>query len=281
MAYVARINIFPIKALDGVAVTTACVLPGGALADDRRFAIFDGLGQYVNGKRNPRVHLLRSSFEPSTQRLTIWPENEPAANTFDIHAQRPALEEWLSKFFGFPVSFRENAADGFPDDTDSPGPTLISTATLREVANWFGLTLEQARARFRTNIEVDGVPPFWEDQLYGVKGIVVRFKLGEVVFDGINPCQRCVVPSRDAVTGASAPEFAKRFVEMRREKLPNWAEGSRFNHYYRLAINTRVVDPAVGARVNVGDGVKIVGPRGTAVAPAPATAPTGKWTGKL
>ena len=28
--------------------------------------------------------------------------------------------------------FAENPAGGFPDDTDAPGPTLISTATLED-----------------------------------------------------------------------------------------------------------------------------------------------------
>jgi uncharacterized protein YcbX len=241
MAYLSRIFIYPIKSLDCVAVDTAPVLPSGALADDRRFAMFDGLGQYVNGKRNAKVHLLRSAYDPVTSRLTLAVGAGSPAKTFNVDSQRGALEEWLTEFFGFPVSFRQNSGVGFPDDTDSPGPTLISTATLLAVADWFGLTLDQTRARFRANLELGGVPPFWEDRLYGLRGTTMRFSIGDVLFDGINPCQRCVVPARDPITGLSVPDFAKRFVELRRKHLPDWAESSRFNHYYRLAINTKLV----------------------------------------
>jgi ferredoxin-NADP reductase/uncharacterized protein YcbX len=283
MAYLSRILIYPVKSLDGVSVDTVRVLPSGALADDRRFAIFDGSGQYVNGKRNPRVHLLRSAYAPAKSRLSVAAGADAQFKAFDVFSQRDALEAWLTEFFGFEVSFRENIGAGFPDDTDSPGPTLISTATLRAVAEWFGLTLDQARARFRTNVEVDGVPPFWEDQLYGQRGTTVRFSIGDVVFEGVNPCQRCVVPARDPLTGTSVPDFAKRFVELRRKYLPEWAEPSRFNHFYRLAINTRLVAHNSAPILTTGDRVSVIGPVGM---PQPATVSTatprpGRWSGWL
>ena len=85
---------------------------------------------------------------------------------------------------------------------------------------------------------------------------------------------------RDPGTGVGLAEFAKRFVELRRKYLPDWAEESRFNHFYRLAINTRLVDRGSGMCVQAGDEVKVIGPRGTAAVPAPAPK-TGKWSGKL
>jgi ferredoxin-NADP reductase/uncharacterized protein YcbX len=279
MAHLSRIFIYPVKSLDGVCVDSARVLASGALADDRRFAIVDGSGQYVNGKRNPRIHLLRSAYDPSSRRLMLATGVDAPFKTFDVFSERDAMEEWLTEFFGFAVSFRENVGAGFPDDTESPGPTLISTATLRAVADWFGLTLDQTRARFRTNLEVDGVPPFWEDRLYGLRGVTVRFSIGEVELDGINPCQRCVVPARDPITGESVPEFARRFVELRRRYLPDWAESSRFNHFYRLAINTRLVADNRGRILATGDPVRVIGPMGTPQAAAPARA--GRWSGRL
>jgi len=280
MAYLSRIFIYPVKALDGVAVQSSRVLSTGALADDRRFAIFDSLGQFVNGKRNPRVHLLRSKFDPNRQTLELS-SVESRPRTFHVESDRRPLEDWLSEFFGFAVTFRENTDAGFPDDTDSPGPTLISTATLRAVSDWFGLPLDQVRARFRTNLEIDGVPPFWEDQLYGLRGVRVRFKIGQVVLDGINPCQRCVVPTRDTTTGAPIPDFAKRFVELRKKYLPDWAESSRFNHYYRLAINTRLVSQEPALCFREGDNLIILGPVGAPTPVAAAPAQNARWTGQL
>jgi len=262
--HLARILIFPVKALDGVEVGACQVLASGALAWDRRFAMFDGAGKYVNGKKNARVHLLRSSFDFVSRRLELAGEGARAA-AFDVHSEREALERWLTGFFGIPVSFREDSGAGFPDDTESPGPTVISTATLREVAAWFDLSLEQTRARFRSNLEIDGVPAFWEDRLYGPAGTTVRFSVGEVVFDGVNPCQRCAVPPRDPVTGEGVPDFMKRFMELRKQKLPEWAEASRFNHYYRLAVNTRPAEARPG-RLRVSDKITIIGPMAAAQA---------------
>jgi ferredoxin-NADP reductase/uncharacterized protein YcbX len=277
-----RISIYPVKSLDPFSTPQARVLASGALADDRRFALFDQQGQFVNGKRNPRVHLLRSSFKPATRQLKLSGGQQSEARWFHIDADRDSLDQWLTDFFGFPVELRENLALGFPDDTDSPGPTLISTATLRTVGEWFGLSLEQARARFRCNLEIDGVEPFWEDRLYAEKGEAVRFSIGKVVFDGINPCQRCVVPARDPATGAELPEFARRFAELRGQHLPQWANRARFNHFYRLAINTRLVSTAPRQHVSVGDELRLLETVGASAVATVAidTRPT-QWNGEL
>src|SRR5262249_25513767 len=135
----------------------------------------------------------------------------------------------------------EDTEAGFPDDTEAPGPTVISTATLQAVASWFpGLDEQVMRLRFRANLEIGGVPAFWEDRLFAEVGSVVPFRVGDVLFEGINPCQRCVVPSRDPYTGGIFPHFQEIFARKRREFLPSWSTPSRFNHFYRLSCNTRV-----------------------------------------
>ena len=86
----------------------------------------------------------------------------------------------------------------------------------------------------------------------------MRFRIGDCLFDGSNPCQRCVVPPRDPATGESYPDFAKIFVERREQTLPAWAERSRFNHFYRLAINTLVPPDQTGKVLRLGDKVEIL-----------------------
>jgi uncharacterized protein YcbX len=51
-----RIEIFPIKSLDGMTTDRVSVLPSGVLEGDRQFAIMDEQGQFVNGKSTPLVH---------------------------------------------------------------------------------------------------------------------------------------------------------------------------------------------------------------------------------
>ena len=58
-----RITIYPVKSLDGVDVTAARVLPGGALEHDRRWHLTDMEGRVVNAKRTPLFHAIRAEFD--------------------------------------------------------------------------------------------------------------------------------------------------------------------------------------------------------------------------
>jgi hypothetical protein len=86
----------------------------------------------------------------------------------------------------------------------------------------------------------------------------VRFRIGDVVFDGINPCQRCAVPPRDAETGINDDTFVRRFSDLRKRALPDWSARDRFNHFYRVAINTRLVSTERGDVIRVDDEVEIL-----------------------
>ncbi|MBE7381317.1 MAG: MOSC N-terminal beta barrel domain-containing protein [Leptolyngbya sp. SIO1E4] len=251
--HLVRIDLYPIKSLDGVTVQTATVLPSGALQDDRTFALFDQAGKFVNGKRNASVHGVRSHFSADVSAVTVQAEAADASQTFRLVQEKAALEAWFSAYFQQPITLQQNTEMGFPDDTDSPGPTVISTATLQAVADWFGLSLAEVRRRFRTNLEIDGVPAFWEDRLFSETGDPVTFQIGAVPLQGINPCQRCVVPTRDPQTGAAMPAFQKQFIQQRAATLPAGVARSRFNHFYRLAVNTRVLPVAAGKSLKVGD----------------------------
>lgn len=259
MPHLERIFIYPIKSLDGVAATKIPVLESGALAHDREFAIVDK-GRFVNGKRNSKVHLLRSAFDVENEMVSLQIKGTNQKQVFQIGAEQEKLEAWLSNYFGFAVKLIQNSLTGFPDDTDASGPTVISTGTLEEVASWFpGVSVEQMRLRLRANLEIGGVPAFWEDRLFAKAGEFVQFQVGEVLFTGVNPCQRCVVITRDAITGEADSNFQKNFVAKRKETLPYGVELSRFNHFYRLSVNTRVPESEAGKVLQVGDQVKILG----------------------
>jgi hypothetical protein len=126
---------------------------------------------------------------------------------------------------------------------------------LQAVCDWFpGITLNESRERFRATLEIDGVPAFWEDQLFGPdENYVVRFKIGEVALEGSNPCARCPVPPRNPRTGEEILGFSKRFSDMRRSTIPSWAPEARFDHYYRLSTNTRVPSTEKGKLLRLGD----------------------------
>jgi uncharacterized protein YcbX len=241
MPHLAKVIIYPIKSLDGVEVTQARVLSSGALECDRELAIVNEQGQFVNGKRYPKIHLLRSKFDISNRTISLQIPNQDLQRVFHLDDERQELAATLSDFFGFPVKLVQNTDMGFPDDTDSPGPTVISTATLAEVASWYtGVSVEQMRRRIRANIEITDVAAFWEDQLFAELDKLISFEIGDVLFFGVNPCQRCIVPTRNPDSAAAYPNFQKIFIKQRQATLPNWANSSRFNHFYRLGVNTRL-----------------------------------------
>jgi uncharacterized protein len=248
-----RILIFPVKSLDGIQLDEVTITKGGILENDRIYAIFDELGRVVNGKRTALVHALRCEFGPGFYEIRFWKGDTPVQFCLDAPS---AINRWLSEFFGFSVVLKHDPTAGFPDDQTASGPTIVSDASLRMVQEWFPeLSIESVRRRFRTNLELTGGKPFCEDQLYGAPEVPKAFRIGDVSFLGHNPCQRCVVPTRDPLTGDALSGFQKRFMGMRKQMLPQWADARRFNHYYRFAVNTSIPVGEAGKKLRVGDPV--------------------------
>jgi uncharacterized protein len=79
------------------------------------------------------------------------------------------------------------------------------------------------------------------------------FTIGSVQFEGINPCQRCIVPTRDALTADPTPQFQKTFLAERAASLPIGVNRDRFNHFYRLAVNTRIPPSEAGKQLHLAE----------------------------
>ena len=253
--HLGRILIFPIKSLDGLSLEQAVVTPGGILQNDRVYAIFDRDGRVVNGKRTPRIHELRSAFDENIREVRLWPPGDSTPAQFPLDNPAP-LEQWLGDFFGFPVVLKYEPLKGFPDDREAFGPTIVSEATLLEIQSWFPeLTLVSLRRRFRANLELLATEPFGEDRLFGAPETLRPFQIGSVNCLGHNPCQRCVVPTRDPDSGRGVTDFQKKFMERRKATLPAWSDARRFNHFYRLTINTSIPPSEAGKVLRVNDAV--------------------------
>ncbi|NEO28879.1 MAG: MOSC domain-containing protein [Symploca sp. SIO3C6] len=262
--YLANIFIYPIKSLDRISVPQATILESGALEHDREWALVDQKGFFVNGKRNAKIYLLRASFDNDLGTISLQMQGTEQKVTFEIEKEKTVLESWLSDYFGFRVKFLQNTTTGFPDDTKAKGPTVISTATIKAVASWFPeLSTEEIRLRLRANLEIGGVEAFWEDQLFAQVGDCIQFQVGEVLLEGIYPCKRCVVPTRDSLTGITYPNFQKIFSAKRQETLPSWVNREYFNHFYRLSVNTKVSTSEAGKILCQGDKIKIIGATST------------------
>jgi len=296
-----RITIYPVKSLDGLDLVECGVLNSGALENDRRWRLVDMDGRVLNAKRSPLFSAIRAEYDLDERLVTLWVDPAaiaaaalPAADldrlrglagnpggplvrdSFHLLPGQGGPCEWLSEAFGIGVLLQERADGGFPDDRDAAGPTLVSTATLAEVARWFGFDLEESRRRFRANLEIGGCDAFWEDTLaspvrQGLQSSVPdlpsdlladpyadlpppeprAFSIGEVCFSATNVCRRCVVPTRDSRTGAVTEHFREAFEARRSHGMRVDVDAAAWGTLYRLGVNTAPRE--AGECLNVGD----------------------------
>ena len=310
-----RITIYPVKSLDGLEVKRARVLPGAGLEHDRRWQFIDLEGRVINAKRLAILHAIRAEFELAGVEAGGFETGEcegaggqgaDAGNLVTLSVDPAALAAravpgierlaalqperfpliaggagpcgWLAEAVGFGVLLVERAEGGFPDDREAAGPTVIATASLGEVARWFGISLDECRRRFRVNLELGDCEAFWEDTL----AIPARpelapsladcaadhpadpyaalpppepraFTIGEVGFRATNVCRRCVVPSRDSRTGAVTELFRDAFEARRSRGMRADVDPAAWSHAYRLAVNT--VGDGAGGLVVAGERV--------------------------
>ncbi|MFB6221072.1 MAG: MOSC domain-containing protein [Halolamina sp.] len=252
-----RLRVYPVKGLHGVELDAVGVREGGTLAADREYALVDAGGETINGKQTDRVHDLRTRFDPDTHTLGVRLADESAWHRFELAEERgrERATEWFDGVFDIPVTLQRNAEVSFVD-RPSLGASVVSTATLEAVASWFDdLTVDGVRRRLRANVEVGGVPAFWEDRFVGEDA--PAFTAAGVRFEGGTPCARCVVPQRDPDTGEPAEGFRERFVRQRERTFPEWADESAFDHFYTLMLIADVTATESDPSLRVGQSVHV------------------------
>jgi len=222
-ARLSSIHVFPIKSCGALALDVATVEMRG-LAGDRRWMIVDAAGKFVTGRRQPRLTQVRASPEADMLALSA-PEVPP------LHLRAPAGDEridtavwgtavrplvaaaaanaWISEVLGMPARFvyMDDAcqravdvvyaqagdvvsfADGFP-------LLLISQAALDALNA--KLAQPVPMLRFRPNLVVADTEAHAED---GWK----RIRIGEVEFEVVKPCTRCVFTTVDIERGEFDP----------------------------------------------------------------------------
>lgn len=252
-----KITIYPIKSLTGIPLNHTEITEHGSLKNDRRWALFDKDQKVFNAKRSELLHQI--DFEmPSPEHWSLKFKNEQTSTEmFEFQKDMKKIESWFSDHLKTKLKIKENTEHGFPDDLEAKGPTLVSLQSLKTVCSWFSeLSVEECQNRFRANLMIQAPQPFWEDRLVGKKGQTLLFQLGNIEFQGLKICQRCIVPTRSTQNGSISPDFIKTFKANRESSLPNWSERSRFDHFYRLAINTQISPNQTGQSLRIGDSLK-------------------------
>lgn len=311
MPHLSGITVYPVKSLDGIELDEVAVLQCGALVDDRRWRLIDAEGDVVNAKRNNRFHAIRADFHLENSGSDLTTASAHGRNSVTLSLNESFLSEklgdhspetfplvpgsdgpcgWLSEVLTEKVFLQERIDGGFPDDRDAAGPTVISTESLSEVASWFGLSLVEARNRFRMNLELSIDEnhqaarsqgnysgnrhafdmPFWEDVLACPASIdaledpeldyivdvapasPVPFWLGATEFHARGTCRRCIVPTRDSLTGIAVKNFKEVFEARRSHLLPNNVVARSWRDYFCLGVNTSIENVSA-SRLAIGD----------------------------
>lgn len=215
--------VYPLKSCAPLPRPAAEVDPRG-LAGDRRWMVVDADGRFVTGRQQPRLTLVRACPDgPDALRLdapdlptlrlvpaaaertavTVW-----GSRVLALPAE-PAADAWISRFLGQPARFvhmdaaatrridggyseagEVSFADGFP--------LLLLSAVAVDLLN-ARLARPVSPLRFRPNLIVAGTEAHAEDRWK-------RVRIGEVVFEVVKPCTRCVFTTVDFERGVRDPD---------------------------------------------------------------------------
>ena len=208
MPRVTRLSIAPVKAL-GLVHPEEIELETTGVPEDRRFYILDDRGRLFTGsKLGP---LVRVRVEYDQGRLALrFPDGEVAGGEVRVAGGREKSSFWgrpvhgsavigpwsdaLSRYAGRQLRLmRADPSDGGWDEYPA---SVVSTASLEELARHAGVEGRVDARRFRMLIEVTGCAPHEEDEWIGRS-----VRAGEAILRVEKPDSRCVVTTQDPDTG--------------------------------------------------------------------------------
>lgn len=211
-----QINVFPVKSVGGVSLSSAWVEKQG-LSFDRRFMIAKADGSMITARKYPQMVTVKSALladgvvfsslgmEPLKIRYQDFKMQETPAtvwkDAFTAYTTTDDADDWFSQVLGQRVellfsgeqsnrvreSLGQNVsfADGYP-------VLVISQASLEELNK--RSSEQHSMDQFRTNLVVSDTKPFEEDSWK-------RIRIGEVEFESLKPCERCILTTINTQRG--------------------------------------------------------------------------------
>jgi uncharacterized protein len=216
--------IYPVKSIQGITLQSSRVDDAG-LCGDRRYTLVTPNGELVTGRTHPQLTLVTAKALVDNSWLLSHP-NMPTTLILDltqhpqhyteiviweniVNAQRTSDETdiWFSQIAGEAVHLmhfgeqsrrftkrRPDVPMGFADGY----PFLLTTeASLSELNRT--CTQQIQMAQFRPNLVIHGNSPFEEDSWK-------RIRIGEVEFENIKPCIRCIFTTLHPPTAERIPK---------------------------------------------------------------------------
>ncbi|SNY72706.1 YcbX family protein [Enterobacter sp. CC120223-11] len=221
MATLSRLFIHPVKSMRGIGITHALADISG-MAFDRIFMVTEPDGTFITARQYPQmvrftpvpmhdgIHLTAPDNTTAVIRFADFAEQSEPTQVWSAHFTAriapAAINQWLSGFFKREVQLRWvgqdptrrvknfdtvplSFADGFPY-------LLTSEASLRDLQHRCSASVQMEQ--FRPNLVVTGTQA-WEEDTWKV------VRIGDVVFDVVKPCSRCVFTTVSPEKGQKHP----------------------------------------------------------------------------
>ena len=233
---ISEIWIYPVKSLGGIRLKEAEVEEKG-LKYDRRWMIVDEDGVFLTQRAYSKMALIDVSLESNALVLTSRSDQQSISIPFEpVSAEQISVKVWDDEVVALTVNDQadvwlsqqldknvrlvlmpewserkadpkyakndENVsfADGFPF-------LIISQASLDNLNDKLSESLEMKR--FRPNFVITSTTPHAEDEWK-------KIKIGNLEFEIVKPCARCVLTTIDPETGNKGPEPLKTLATYRR-----------------------------------------------------------------
>ena len=203
---------YPVKGMTPEPLHATDVEARGCVPFDRAYAIENGAGRFdpLDPKhlpkinflmlmRNERMASLRTSFDDTTQTLTIFRDGgQVAKGQLTTPIGRQLIEQFLSSYFAAelrgPPKIVHSADHSF---SDVPVKCLhiVNLASIRELERVTSRAVDPLR--FRANVYIDGLEPWQEFQWLGK-----QLKLGSTALNVFTRTERCDATNVDPETAA-------------------------------------------------------------------------------
>jgi uncharacterized protein YcbX len=205
---------YPIKSGQAVHLDQANIETKGVVGD-RRFMLAEEDGRFITARKDPI--LLDVNIESDGHQITLLYKNDIISRGDFSSTERISVTVWsrvtsvqtirlnnsaLDSLFNRKVYlvFNDILAEDLAEKRYDWGPILSdgypillsNTASLDALNHASGGVFEMAR--FRPNLVIDSITPWIEDSWS-------RFQIGDAIFERRKPCERCVLVTRDPITG--------------------------------------------------------------------------------
>jgi uncharacterized protein len=210
VATVSWISIAPVKGL-GLVHPREVMLEEHGVTANRRFYIVDDDGRRYGLLRDGRLWQVGVDYETEPERLSLrFPDGTVAAGSVSLDGEvetdfygrtvdgQVVVGPWadaLSRHVGRPVRLIRSTRPGAAVDRGRGGVSLVSDASLEELARRAGTAAVDAR-RFRMLIGVGDSEPHEEDRWLGGE-----VRIGDARARLLGTVGRCAITTRNPTTG--------------------------------------------------------------------------------